>query len=115
MAVWPLVTITSSFRGERVRAESTIGASPGRVSAHVSYSLLMTSTGTTIAPGSASKIVPSEEPVRRVAGEVRTAPETFEPRWAPDGSLPGFGRHTHEVLTGSLFDVRGFQKLKELF
>jgi len=51
LAIWPLVTITSSFRGERVRAESTIGPSPGGVSAQVSYSLLTTSTGTAGDPG----------------------------------------------------------------
>jgi hypothetical protein len=57
LAIWLLDTITSSLRGERVRAESTLDASPGGVSAQVSFSLLTTSTGTAIAPGSASKIV----------------------------------------------------------
>jgi len=69
-------------RGEAFRAESTIGASPGGVSAQVSNSLPTTSTGTATAPGSASKMVSPEAPVRRVTEEVRTAPETFEPRCA---------------------------------
>jgi hypothetical protein len=57
LAIWLLVTITSSLRGERVTAASTFGASPGGLTAQVSYWLLTTSTGTAIAPGSASKSV----------------------------------------------------------
>ena len=67
--------------GERVRADKTLGETLGGVSAQVSHSLLTTSTGTAIAPGSASKIVSREEP-RRATDEVSTAPDTFEPRCA---------------------------------
>ena len=81
LAIWLLVTITSSLRGERVRAESTLGASPGGVSAQVSWSLLTMSTGTAIEPGSASKIVSPPRAVR-VTDEASTAPHTFDPRCA---------------------------------
>jgi hypothetical protein len=47
----------------------------------VSFSLLTTSTGTAIAPGSASKIVSPARPTR-VTDEVSTAPDTFDPRCA---------------------------------
>ena len=101
MAIWLLVTITSSVRGERVRAASTFGASPGGLTAQVSYWLLTTSTGTAIAPGSASHLQskyagsfplatpgPLNDAVERVAMFQRGSQELISPGKAGFGTAP---------------------------
>ena len=86
---------TITIRSRRLSRIMVARASPGGLTAQVSYWLLTTSTGTAIAPGSASNSVspPNLHERGTVLGAVKAKPRGWPPAWRSTGLAVRISSH----------------------